>query len=156
MNNKTILGVIAVVVVVGLGALVLTNNQTKTKTTQPPQQPTSQSGISPQVSPQESTDAASMDGSMKGMEKTIAVSSSGFEPKEVTVDVGTKVVWENDSSGIANVSSVLHPTHQVYPPLNLGDFQSGTSVSLVFDKPGTYRYHDHLQPSRTGTVIVTE
>ena len=70
------------------------------------------------------------------------------------VTAGTKVTWTNSSGSIANVSSDPHPIHTNYPPLNLGKFDDGGSVSLVFDKPGTYGYHNHLIPSQTGKVIV--
>lgn len=87
-------------------------------------------------------------------ENTVIVSPAGFMPKAVTVKVGTRVVWTNKSGEMTNVSSAMHPTHLVYPPLNLGDFEDGKSVSLVFAKPGTYKYHNHLNPSRFGTVVV--
>jgi len=68
--------------------------------------------------------------------------------------VGTKVVWIKKSGAVATVNSADHPTHLVYPPINMGEFKDGTSVQLVFDKPGTYKYHNHLIPSQTGTVVV--
>ena len=68
--------------------------------------------------------------------------------------VGTKVRWVNKTAIAADVSSADHPTHLKYPPLNLGNFEPDKSVSLVFTEPGTYKYHDHLNPTKLGTVIV--
>lgn len=85
---------------------------------------------------------------------TVALSASGFAPQTIKIKSGTKVVWVNKSGAIATVDSAVHPTHLVYPPLNLNSFEDGQSLSLVFDKPGTYQYHDHLNPSQTGTVVV--
>lgn len=84
----------------------------------------------------------------------VNLTSSGFDPKTLTIKTGTRVIWLNKSGAAATVNSVVHPTHQVYTPLNLGEFPDGSSVQLVFDKSGTYNYHDHLNPSRTGTVVV--
>lgn len=85
---------------------------------------------------------------------TVTVTTSGFQPETVTIKAGEKVVWVNQSGAVSNVSSAKHPTHLIYPPLNLGDFGNGASVSLSFDKPGTYTYHNHLNPTEVGTVVV--
>ena len=85
---------------------------------------------------------------------TITATSSGFDPKTITIKAGTRVIWISTVDGTVAVASAVHPTHQIYPPLNLGRFEKGSSVQLVFDKPGTYKYHDHLNPEHTGTVVV--
>lgn len=85
---------------------------------------------------------------------TVTVGKSGFDPQTITIKPGTRVVWENASGGTVTVNSALHPTHSIYPPLNLGTFGDGASVQLVFDKSGTYKYHNHLDASQTGTIIV--
>lgn len=85
---------------------------------------------------------------------TIKITSAGFEPKNLTVKVGARVTWVNSSGSLTNISSATHPTHQVYPPLNLGNLPDGQSVSLVFDKSGSYTYHDHLNPNKTGVIVV--
>ncbi len=77
-----------------------------------------------------------------------------FSPGTITVKAGAKVVWTNKSGGTLTVNSDAHPTHVAYPPLNLGAFPDGASVQLTFDKPGKYAYHNHLNPSMRGTVIV--
>ncbi len=85
---------------------------------------------------------------------TITLTSNGFEPQTITIKPKTQVVWTNKSGNDASVNSADHPTHQLYSPLNLGLFSNGTSVSLNFNTPGTYRYHDHLHPQKTGTIVV--
>ncbi|MEX2007268.1 MAG: hypothetical protein WD992_00660, partial [Candidatus Levyibacteriota bacterium] len=69
---------------------------------------------------------------------------------------GATVIWTNSSGQVGNVSSNPHPTHSIYPALNLGNFGDGQGVSLVFDTVGTYGYHNHLDATKTGTVIVVE
>lgn len=85
---------------------------------------------------------------------TITLTASGFNPQSVTIKQGAKVVWLNKSGNDATVNSNPHPTHTDYSPLNLGRFGNGESLSLTFDQKGTYGYHNHLDPSQTGTIIV--
>lgn len=87
-------------------------------------------------------------------EAIVTVTALGFAPQTLTIKAGTKVLWMNKSGAAATVNSGAHPAHLAYPPLNLGEFGNESSVQLVFDKPGTYNYHDHLNPSRTGTIVV--
>lgn len=68
--------------------------------------------------------------------------------------MGTTVVWVNNNGQAATVNSDPHPTHTLFPFLNLGGFEDGSSVSAKFDKVGVYTYHNHLDPTETGTVIV--
>lgn len=87
-------------------------------------------------------------------EAEINLTKGGFTPQTLTVKAGTKVTWINESGGVAAVNSVNHPTHQVYPLLNLGEFEDGENLSLIFNTPGTYRYHNHLDATVFGSVIV--
>lgn len=84
----------------------------------------------------------------------ITLTSSGFEPQTKTIEKGSRVIWLNKSGETASLNSADHPTHRLYPALNLGEFANGSSVQLIFDKSGTYKYHNHLKPSQTGTIIV--
>ncbi len=156
MNNKIIVGVILAVVIIGGGMLLLsTNNQQQPATNQ--QQPTTAETTQPTTQEPSSSPSASQAPSgsvMKEETNTITVTETGFTPPTITIKAGTKVTWMNKSGGVANVSSDFHPTHTIYPKLNLGRFDNGTTVSLVFDTAGTYKYHDHLTPSKTGTVVV--
>lgn len=93
-------------------------------------------------------------GSPVQTQNTITLSTSGFSPAVLTVKVGDKVTWINQSGQEATVNSSPHPAHTDYQPLNLGSFPDGGTLSLTFDKPGTYKYHNHLEPSQTGTIIV--
>lgn len=85
---------------------------------------------------------------------TVTLSASGFSPQSLTVKAGTKVTWSNQSGSNATVNSDPHPVHTAYPTLNLGAFSNGGTLTLSFDKPGTYGYHNHLNPGQTGTIVV--
>ncbi|MDP3988551.1 MAG: cupredoxin domain-containing protein [Candidatus Levybacteria bacterium] len=84
----------------------------------------------------------------------VTITKDGFSPKTIAVKKNTEVIWVNKDGSRATVNSAVHPTHLVYPPLNLGQVQKNSTVQLVFDKPGTYNYHNHFIPSQTGTVKV--
>src|SRR3989344_739145 len=147
MINKTLVAIIAVLVLVGAVVVVLGKIGNKTN------QPTGTTGQP--SAPAQSTTSQGTGGTIpKETIVNVNLTSSGFDPKTVTVKAGTRVIWFNKSGDTATVNSDIHPTHQLYAPLNLGEFPDGSSVQLVFDKPSTYGYHDHLNPSRTGTVIV--
>lgn len=137
--NKIIFGLVAIVIVIG--AVILLQGPSKTEQSKKPSV-TSQTTASPSASGENQV--------------LITITSSGFEPKTLTVKAGTKVIWKNTGDGMSDVSSAVHPTHEVYPPLNLGDIDSGQTASLVFDKTGTYQYHNHLDATQEGVVEVTE
>jgi len=140
MNNKLILVALVVVVVAAGAFLLLNNNAGNNRQTQDTQNTQNQS-LTP-------TQTEAM------QEPNVTVTSSGFEPQTVTVKTGTRVVWTNESGTQVTVSSAVHPTHLLFPFLNLGNFADGSSVSVVFEKPGVYKYHNHLNPGQTGTVTV--
>ncbi len=143
MNNKILLTVVGVLVVIGFLLILMNrpssnspvrNSQNKVNTPSTVNAPTS-----PKV--------------IMG-DNTITETATAFTPATLPVKAGRNVFWINKSGGTGNVSSAKHPTHLEYSPLNLGDFNNGSSVQLIFDKPGTYHYHDHLHPNRTGTIVV--
>lgn len=93
----------------------------------------------------------------------ISITDAGFEPKEVKIKKGETVSWINESSRSSWPASALHPTHAVYPEGGgcIGSafdacrgLETGEEFSFLFNHAGTWKYHDHLAPSRTGTVIV--
>lgn len=84
----------------------------------------------------------------------VNVTENGFEPQTITIKPGTQVIWRNISNSIATVNSDPYPVNNSYPPLNLGHFNNKQTVVLIFQKNGTYTYHNHLKPNQTGKVIV--
>lgn len=86
--------------------------------------------------------------------QVIILSDAGYAPTSLTIAVGDTVTWTNNGTKPATVNSDPHPSHQDYPPLNLGMMKPGASVSLKFDTAGTYGYHNHLNSSQRGTIIV--
>lgn len=87
-------------------------------------------------------------------QNTVTLTPSGWSPATLTIKAGQTVTWINKSGQEATVNSNPHPTHTDYPPLNLGSFANGTSLTLTFPTQGTYGYHNHFNPSQTGTIVV--
>ncbi len=96
------------------------------------------------------TDGATVEETGNG----VTITTNSYSPKDITIKVGESVTWTNSDSIVHTVNSAVHPTHQVYPPLNLDNIQPGDKKSLVFPTAGVYKYHDHLNPSLTGQVTV--
>ena len=96
-------------------------------------------------------------------EITVEITSSGFSPKILTINAGDTVVFANKDANAHWPASAFHPTHAVYPESGgcIGSkfdsckgLNEGEMFSFRFDNKGTWRYHDHLDPSLTGTIIV--
>lgn len=99
----------------------------------------------------------------------VIYTNSGYSPNTLKVKVGETVTFINQSSQAMWPASDLHPTHRIYSGTSLQDhcpdttgtafdactgIQPGKSWSFTFNKKGTWKYHDHLNPSHTGTIIV--
>lgn len=92
------------------------------------------------------------------MEKVVVkFTDTGFSPATVSVKKGTTVTFTNDSTTGMWVASAVHPTHQLLPGFDqLTSTSKGTTYEYAFTKVGTWKYHNHVAPSFTGSVVVTE
>jgi len=86
--------------------------------------------------------------------QTVSVTNDGFAPQKLIIKKGSTVTWINNTQGPVNISSDPYPLNNAYPPLNLGNFNNGESLSLTFNKTGTYSYHNHIIPPQKGTIVV--
>lgn len=93
----------------------------------------------------------------------VTYTDSGYSPATVTVKKGETVTWKNNSSHSMWTASALHPTHSIYPTTGgcLGStfdacagIAAGATWSFKFDAAGTWKYHNHVDSSHYGTVIV--
>ncbi|PIZ97377.1 MAG: hypothetical protein COX79_02475 [Candidatus Levybacteria bacterium CG_4_10_14_0_2_um_filter_36_16] len=87
--------------------------------------------------------------------ETIMVTIHGFVPDTLRIKKGTSINFANFADTAVDIESADHPTHKLYPQLNIGTIEaSDTTDPLLYDKLGTYKYHNHLKPEQTGTIIV--
>ncbi|MEL7669526.1 MAG: cupredoxin domain-containing protein [Methanobacterium sp.] len=78
---------------------------------------------------------------------TISIQNMTFNPNQITIKSGTNIQWINNDNVQHQISS------------DNGAFQSNTlnpgdSYNFFFAKTGIYGYHDALNPTITGTIIV--
>lgn len=94
---------------------------------------------------------------------SITYTDAGFYPETLMIKKGEKITFQNNSSLGFWPASGKHPTHALYPEKGgcigsrfdaCAEYQPGQSWAFQFDFPGTWKYHDHLAPSKTGTIIV--
>lgn len=96
-------------------------------------------------------------GDKKVAPNLISMRSSGFEPSTLTVEKGTNVIFRNDEIIDRWPAANDHPTHKSYPEFDPKKAIKSTEVwTFVFDKVGTWKFHDHLNLSYKGTIIVVE
>lgn len=139
-----IAGVIAVIAIIGVIVFLLNNQQAKAPT-------------SNQTETTSDTSNTSDEGAAAPSERmTITFKDGGFEPETITVKKGTAITVKNESSRDVKFSSADHPTHRLNSEMNLDTLSPGESTSYTATKVGTWGYHDHLDSSKTGVVIVTE
>jgi len=94
---------------------------------------------------------------------TITYSLFGYSPSTLEISKGTTVTFKNSAETSMWPASVIHPTHKEYPTTGgcvgstfdaCKEIAKGESWTFTFDKVGSWKYHDHLLPSRTGTITV--
>jgi plastocyanin len=86
---------------------------------------------------------------------TVEYTDAGFAPATVTINKGDTVKFVNNSSGKMWVASAPHPTHTDYPEFDEDvAVSNGESYSFTFDKVGSWKYHNHVNSSKFGTVVV--
>jgi len=116
---------------------------------------------------EEQTAPTETDEEVMPTDNTVRITSSGFEPKTLTVKAGTTVTFVNEDSNKHWPASAMHPTHTVYPGSDINKcgsdetifdackgLEQGESFSFTFNEKGSWKYHDHLSVSSTGTIVV--
>ena len=92
---------------------------------------------------------------MGGNMITVKYTNSGFVPSKIEVATGTMVEFINESDKEMWVASNDHPGHEVLPTFDqFKTIGKGGRYIYVFDKPGTWQYHDHINPELVGTIEV--
>lgn len=122
-----------------------------------------QKEITAEITPSAS-DAGTLQGDTKGgipsdqtsvSQVAVTYTDNGFAPKVIRVKAGTSVTFDNRSATGMWVISDAHPTHRILPGLNeKASAASGGSYTYVFNSVGTWPYHNEVNLSAQGTVIV--
>lgn len=127
-KSNMIIGVIILVILVG-GVFAFMNRKTDSNQT------TSSSSNTPAAA-------------------TITYSSNGFSPVTVTVKSGDTVAIKNSSGSDMQLDSNPHPVHTDDTDLNVGLVSAGQTRTFTVTKKGSFGFHNHLNPSDTGKIVI--
>ncbi|OGM95185.1 hypothetical protein A2524_03875 [Candidatus Wolfebacteria bacterium RIFOXYD12_FULL_48_21] len=87
----------------------------------------------------------------------VRYTSTGFSPAPLAVSAGDTVVFRNESTAGMWVASAPHPVHTDYPGFDaMRPYAQGESYSFTFTRVGTWKYHNHLNPTHYGSIVVAE
>ena|SRR3989344_3148129 len=104
-----------------------------------------------------------------GNEDNFNVSYDGtrFDPETFTIPAGSVVTFTNKSENVMWVASDNHPSHTLYPGSSIANCgkeletpifdqcKNGETFTFTFNEIGTWKFHNHLNPRATGTIVVT-
>ena len=97
------------------------------------------------------TDESSEEGAADGAE--VRIVSSVFEPSELTVSVGTEVVFTNEDS-FAHTVTEGTDGDAVDDPIVDEEIAAGDEVRVTFDEAGTYDITCEIHPDMQMTITV--
>jgi len=106
--------------------------------------------ITPTVSP-------TISATPKNQTVTIAFANGTATPNVVNIKVGDAVKFVNNNSVPHWPASGVHSTHQICPGFDaLSGLNNGETYSFTFNEAKTCPWHDHLNPSLKGQIIVAQ
>ena len=169
MGGKLI-GVVIVVLVIAAGVYALTRGSEEANNITPEAANTENQAAAPEA-PAENPVAPEASAPASAEAVTISFTDAGYAPQAVTIKKGALVTFQNQSSLETWPASAMHPTHTVYPGSDIqkcgtgeatGIFdacrglKNGETWSFQFNQVGKWNYHDHLTPTKFGSITVTE
>lgn len=85
----------------------------------------------------------------------VSMSDTGFIREETVIKKGETVFFVNDGQAPHWPASDVHPTHDVLPDFDSErGLQTGEKYSYTFQEVGEWNFHDHLNASLTGVIVV--
>lgn len=170
--NKTITTIIIVAVLVIGGVLLFsggeepTDENTATTTQDESMEMEDEMPSDATTSDATSSNETSNEAMDQSVDATVSYTASGFSPATVEISQGDTVRFVNEGAGEMWVASAVHPTHTEYAGTSRQEHcengsedtfdQCGTagSFTFTFDQAGEWGYHNHVNSSHQGTVIV--
>jgi plastocyanin len=86
----------------------------------------------------------------------VTIAAGGFMPGTIRIQAGQAVTWINNNSARHQIASDPHPSHTSLPGLESAPLDQDADYSFVFTRPGTYTYHDHLNPQGFKGVVIVD
>lgn len=135
--------IVAVLLVVGLGAYYFSSNKNSYK---PPASPTpavqTETVQAPVAPASNATEAPAAEKS------TIIIKNFSFSPSSTTVKAGSKITWINNDGVPHTITSDSGTL------LNSPTLSPGQSFDFTFTNSGSLNYHCKIHPSMRGSVII--
>ncbi|MFT5281093.1 MAG: plastocyanin [Flavobacteriaceae bacterium] len=85
-------------------------------------------------------------------ESNISYTNEGFSPDTLEIGQNARIVFTNTSDNPMWIASSPHPEHTDYSAFDQKG--EGDTYTFTFSEIGTYTFHNHLNPSHTGTITV--
>jgi len=168
--NTTVKSILIAIIGIGLITLIVLlvnrgDNNTETESAPSSQQQTQNENNSENS---QAGDTSTPNESDSDVAATVRYQNGQFSPQTVTIETGDTVKFVNQGDGDMWVGSDQHPTHTEYDGTSLSEHcQDGDATSRVFDqcssgdtytftfeKNGEWDYHNHVNASAGGTVVV--
>lgn len=172
-TSNTILILVVVVIILVAGYFFISGRQAQSPTSLPSadynvtlEEPTPTAPTTEEV-PINTTSESSIES--QNEEYVVVYDGNTYQPETVGIKQGETVTFVNQSDKAMWPASDEHPTHTLYDDTSLSEhcpntdntafdacqgIQPGDSWSFQFHKKGVWEYHDHLNPSATGIIIV--
>lgn len=89
------------------------------------------------------------------VDPVVEFDGASFNPSVIRIAKGLTVHFKNKVEQPVWVASDPHPLHSAYSRFDaLRGYARHEIFSFTFDQPGTWQYHNHLEPGQIGTIIV--
>lgn len=86
---------------------------------------------------------------------TVVRTEDGFEPNRIAIATGDKIRFVNQSRSPTWPASDSHPSHALYKEFDpRGPIPPGQSWTFTFTRAGTWKFHDHMRSTISGSVVV--
>ena len=86
-------------------------------------------------------------------EQAVTIVNFAFSPNELTIPVGTTVVWTNQDN-VGHTVTAGSPTSPNPDLFDSGSLSSGDTFSFTFEEAGTFNYYCTIHPAMTATITV--
>lgn len=85
----------------------------------------------------------------------VVYDGKAYSPNQISIQEGATVIFVNESSSPMWPASDPHPLHTDYSDFDpMGPVAAGDSYEYTFREAGEYGFHDHINPSASGVIVV--
>ncbi len=170
--NNTVKGILVAIIIIGGIALVVmlvmrnSDEEESPANTQAPVEENRNEELP--NSPSDSASTSEPSGNERDVAAEVTYRNGEFSPQEVTIDQGETVRFVNEGNDDMWVGSDQHPTHTEYDGTSTNEHcengdavggafdqcRVGETYTFTFEKTGEWEYHNHVNASAGGMVIV--